>query len=144
FNPRANDYVTSLAVQADGKILVGGNFSTLGGQSRTNIGRLNADGKLDTSFNPGANYFGNLVNSLAVQADGKILMGGNFSRLGGQSRNYIGRLSADGTLDTSFNPGADAVVYSLAVQADGKVLVGGNFTTLGGQSRSHLGRLNAN
>src|SRR5438445_7846083 len=63
FNPRANDYVTSLAVQADGKILVGGNFSTLGGQSRTNIGRLNADGKLDTSFNPGADYFVNSVNS---------------------------------------------------------------------------------
>ncbi len=46
--------MSSLAVQADGKILVGGYFTTLGGQTRNNIGRLNADGTVDTSFNPGA------------------------------------------------------------------------------------------
>ncbi len=142
FNPGMEAYVYSLVVQADGKILVGGFFFTLGGQSLTNIvGRFNADGTLDTSFKPGAD---NDVYSLAVQADGKILVGGNFSTLGGQSRNFIGRLNADGTLDTTFNPGADTWVDSLAVQADGKILVGGQFTTLGGQSRSHLGRLNAN
>jgi len=141
FNPGANGGVGSLAVQADGKILVGGGFTTLGGQTRTNIGRLNADGSLDTFFNPGADYE---VASLAVQADGKILVGGNFTTLGGQSRNCIGRLNADGTLDTSFNPGAEGVVvYCLAVQADGKILVGGYFTTLGGPSRSSIGRLNA-
>src|SRR5260370_18131187 len=71
-NPGANNAVGSLAVQADGKILVAGRFTTLGGQSRTNIGRLNADGTLDTSFNPGAS--GGLgvnppaVFSLALQA----------------------------------------------------------------------------
>src|SRR5207245_7065037 len=81
------------------------------------------------------------VYSLAVQADGKILAGGEFITLGGQSRNYIGRLHADGTLDASFNPGADNDVYSLAVQADGKVLVGGYFGALGGQSRANIGRL---
>src|SRR5437899_11448690 len=79
---------------------------------------------------------------MAVQADGKILVGGYFSTLGGQSRNYIGRLNADGTLDTSFDPGADNAVNSLAVQADGKILVGGFFTTVGGQSRNYIGRLN--
>src|SRR6266851_1591525 len=146
FNPGAGGVtypnVSSLAVQADGKILVGGDFTTLGGQSRLCIGRLNADGTLDTSFNPGADY---LVNSLAVQADGKILAGGSFTTLGGQSRNFIGRLNADGTLDTSFNPapGANSGVYSLAMQADGKILVGGYFTILGGHSRNYLGRLNA-
>src|SRR5207245_857346 len=71
----------------------------------------------------------------------KILVGGEFTTLVGQSRNYIGRLNADGTLDASFNPGADNDVYSLAVQADGKILVGGYFTTLGGQSRNYIGRL---
>src|SRR6266700_1349709 len=144
FNPGANEPVFSLAVQVDGKILVGGYFTTLGGQSRNYIGRLNADGTLDPSFNPSAGgVVYPSVYSLALQADGKIVVGGVFTGLGGQSRNYIGRLNADGTLDTSFNPGASNYVSSLAVQADGRSLVGGGFTTLGGQSRTNIGRLNA-
>ncbi len=95
----------SLAVQADGKILVGGDFTTLGGQTRNRIGRLNADGTLDTQLQSGGEY--GSVYSLAVQADGKILVGGYFTTLGGQTRNYIGRLNTDGTLDTGFNPGAE-------------------------------------
>jgi hypothetical protein len=90
------------------------------------------------SFNPGAD---NDEYSLTVQADGKILVGGLFTTLGGQTRNYIGRLNADGTLDTSFNPGADSEVDSLVVQAGGMILVGGLFSTLGGQSRNNIGRL---
>ena len=140
FNPGANDLVWALAVQSDGKIVVGGDFTTLGGQTRNRIGRLNADGTLDTTFNPGAN---NAVYALAVQSDGKIVVGGNFTTLGGQTRNYIGRLKADGTLDATFNPNANNDVYALAVQSDGKIVVGGPFTTLGGQTRNRIGRLNA-
>jgi hypothetical protein len=77
-----------------------------------------------------------------VQADGKILVGGSFTALGGQPRDHIGRLNPDGTLDTGLNPGANDWVPSLAVQADGKILVGGGFTTLGGQPRNFIGRLN--
>ena len=69
-------------------------------------------------------------------------MGGYFNTLGGQPRSYIGRLNADGTLDSGFNPGANNGVYSLVVQADGKILVGGNFTTLNLRQLSHIGRLN--
>ena len=126
--------------QPDGKVLVGGNFSTLGGQTRNYIGRLNPDGTLDTAFNPGA---GGTVYSLAVQADGKILVGGYFTTLGGQARSSLGRLNADGSLDTAFNPGANNNVYCLPVQADGKILVGGSFSTLGGQTRNNFSRLNA-
>ena len=140
FDPGADNNVFSLALQADGKILVGGDFTTLGGQSRNSIGRLNDDGTVDTSFNPGA---GPRVGALAVQADGRILVGGDFTTLGGQSRNCIGRLNADGTVDMSFNPGANNPVVCLALQADGKILVGGGFTTLGGQSHGYIGRLNA-
>ncbi len=140
FNPLANGTVYCTAVQPDGKILVGGGFTTLRGQSRSRIGRLNADGTLDISFNPGA---GGTVYSLAVQPDGTILVAGGFTTLGGQSRSCIGRLNADGTLDASFNPGADNNVYSLLVQPDGRILVGGAFTSLAGQSRSYIGRLNA-
>ena len=145
-NPQTVDRVYSLAVQADGKILVGGRFRTLGGQSRLNLGRLNADGTLDPTFNPRAEG-GNspFVDSLVVQADGKILVGGRFRTLGGQPRDSLGRLNADGTLDTSFYPKVGIFaphVHCLVVQADGKILVGGEFTMLGGQPRDNLGRLN--
>ena len=148
FNPGAGGgefgaWADCVAVQADGKILVGGYFTTLGGQTRNLIGRLNADGSLDNSFNAGAGADSStIVYSLAVQADGKILVGGSFSTLGGQPCHNIGRLNADGTLDTAFSPGADNQVLSLAVQPDGKVLVGGEFTNLCGQTCKYLGRVN--
>ncbi len=154
FNPGANDIVDALAVQADGKIVLGGFFTTLGGggsgtTARNRIGRVNADGSLDTSFDPGANAE---IYCLALQADGKILVGGSFTTLGGGgtgtvARNRIARLNANGTLDTTFNPGANDRISAIALQADGKILVGGNFTTLGGGgtgtvARSCIGRLN--
>ena len=139
FNPGANGSIHSMAVQADGKILVGGSFTMLGGQSRSNLGRLNPDGTLDSAFNPTANQ---PVACWAVQPDGKILAGGLFTTLGGQPRGAIDRLYPDGTLDPTFNPGESSEVNSLAVQTDGKILVGGWFTTLGGQPRRNLGRLN--
>jgi uncharacterized delta-60 repeat protein len=147
FDPGADDIVYSLALQPDGRILVGGRFLELGGQPRTNLARLNADGSLDATFNASAIpcyvpyflYYG--VLSLALQPDGRILVGGAYTNLCGQTRNYLGRLNADGSLDSAFNPGADNPVCSLAVQADGRILVGGVFTSLGGQPRSGLGRL---
>ena len=152
FNPGANQSVRALAVQANGKILVAGDFTTLRSGSvtmvRNHLGRLNSDGTLDTSFDPGAN---GLVEELAVQADGRILVAGDFTTLGGGGtgttvRNRIGRLNADGTLDTSFDPGANLAVLALVIEADGKILVGGNFTTLGGggtgrTTRNSIGRL---
>src|SRR5262245_26187927 len=86
----------------------------------------NAAPTLD-SFNPGAN---GSVWTMALQTDGKILVGGSFTTLGGQTRNRIGRLNADGTLDTDFNPEANIGVNSIAVQMDGKILIGGVFTSV--------------
>ncbi len=140
FGPGASSTVYALALQPDGKVLVGGLFSRLGGQSRTGIGRINADGTLDASFHP-VNSGG--VYALSVQPDGKILAGGAFSRLGGQSRSRLGRLNGDGTVDADFKPSANNYVYSLALQPDGKIVVGGAFTSLGGKSRRYVGRLNA-
>lgn len=140
FNPGAQiSTVYSLAVQPDGKILAGGIFTTLGGQARNNIGRLNPDGTLDTGFNPDISR---AVSCLTLQADGKILVGGTFTNIGGQPRNYIGRLVPDGTLDTGFNPGVGGTVSSLVVQADGKILVVSSYTNLDGQMRNSIGRLN--
>ncbi len=146
FNPGASSRfinggdVEAFAIEADGKILVGGNFTTLGGQLRDYLGRLNADGTLDGTFNPGAS---STVQSLAIQADGKILAGGNFGGLGGQPRSWLGRLNADGVADSGFNPSANSALHALVLQADGKILAGGQFTTLGGQTRNRIARLNA-
>ncbi len=130
----------SLAFQPDGKILVGGSLYLDGGQS-SGIGRLNADGSWDNQFSPQTNPVVS-VSSIAVQTDGRILLGGSFGTLDGQPRHNIARLNADGTVDPSFNPGADGQVCSLVAQANGQILVGGAFQTLGGQPRSYLGRLN--
>ena len=125
-------------MQADGKILVGGDFTSVGGQTRNNIARLNPDGSLDASFDPNASFF---VEALAVQADGKILVVGLFSSIGGQTRNGIARLNSDGSLDANFDPNANGQVHAVAVQADGKILVGGDFTSIGGQTRNRIARL---
>jgi uncharacterized delta-60 repeat protein len=135
--------VRAIAVQPDGRIVVGGSFTNLAGQPRNYLGRFNADGSLDTAFNPGAD---NPVNCLAVQADGKLLLGGYFQTVAGQTRTCIARLGADGSLDTNFSPtislGGTPFVNALVVQPDGKILVGGQLGLLDGAFLPNIGRLN--
>jgi uncharacterized delta-60 repeat protein len=140
FDPSVNDTVQSLAVQPDGKILIGGYFTAVGAVNRNRIARINADGTLDSSFNPNANSG---VVSLAVQNDGKTLIAGQFDTVGGVVRNRIARLNADGTLDNSFNPNVNSIILCMAVQADGKILIGGSFTTVAGVTRNRIARLNS-
>ncbi len=132
-------YVQAIAVQPDGKILIGGLFNTVLGVTRNYIARLNSDGTLDAAFNPNAS---NAIQSIAVQTDGKILAGGAFLSIGGQNRNRIARLDGATGLADSFNPNATGGgVQSIAVQGDGKILVGGLFTGIGGQTRNRIARL---
>ena len=134
-------YVNSIVIQSDGQILIGGLFTAYNGQPRNNIVRLNANGSLDESFNDGSGVNGALT-CIAVQSDGKIVIGGLFTT----PRNRIARLNADGSLDTTFlntGTGASATVSSIAIQSDGKILIGGLFTTYNGQSRTRIARLNA-
>ena len=140
FDPNANDVVYSLALEADGKILAGGYFESIGGAAREYIARLDATTGLADSFNPNPNDESNVI-SIVVQADGKILVGGAFTSIGGAARNYIARLDATTGLADSFNPDANSLVLSIAVQADGKILAGGSFTNIGGQPRNHIARL---
>jgi len=156
FNPNANDQINAIALQSDGKVLIGGLFTTLqpndasAPTTRNHFARLNSDGSLDTAFNP--NVTGSLapqVTSIVVQADGKIVIGGTFRTVGTTVRNYLARLNADGSLDATYNPSPNAAVLCLALQGDGKVIAGGSFTGLnpeGGVStvRSRLVRLNLN
>src|SRR5207253_5216389 len=92
------------------------------------------------SFDPNAN---NELDAIAVQADGKILPGGLFTNIGGQTRNYIARLDTTTGLADSYNPNANGQVDSIAVQADGKILAGGDFTSIGGQTRNHIARIDS-
>ncbi|MFN2169163.1 MAG: putative Ig domain-containing protein, partial [Anaerolineae bacterium] len=147
FNPGtgANDRVLALAVQSDGKVIIGGMFTTVNGVARNYIARLNANGSLDNSFNPstGPNL---LVRAVALQPDNKVVIGGSFTTVDGVVRNRIARLNANGTLDTSFDPGfgAGSWVDAVAIQSDGKVLIGGDFIMVNSVVCNHIARLKAN
>lgn len=128
--------VYSLAIQPDGKILVGGGFSNYNFQnvSRALI-RLHPDGSLDSLFNQGGFGFslsngGGRVNSIALQPDGKILVGGVFTRYNQTiERTGIIRLNPDGTADdsVSFHTNLSGSVESIAVLPDGKIMIAGGF-----------------
>ena len=150
FNPSASSGVTSIIVQADGRILVAGTFTTIGGQTRRRIARLDPATGLADSFDPNAN---NDVWSIAVQGDGSVLAGGDFTSIGGRTRGRIARLDAITGLADSFDPNARDEVSSIALYADGRILAGGSFSTtnvigglqnsIGGQPRNRIARLDA-
>ncbi|MEO7297470.1 MAG: delta-60 repeat domain-containing protein [Verrucomicrobiota bacterium] len=144
FNPAVSGLaVNTIVVQADGRILVGGTFGSIGGQTRSHIARIDTATGLADSFNPNASQGFYVITAIAVQADGKVLAGGTFTTIGGQTRNSIARLDATTGLADSFNPSADNIVRSIAVQTDGKILVGGDFSNIGGQTRNSITRLEA-
>ncbi|HTO02316.1 MAG TPA: delta-60 repeat domain-containing protein, partial [Opitutus sp.] len=145
--------VTALALQADQKLLVGGGFTTVQpngaatATTRNRIARFNTDGSLDATLDVGAN---NMVLSLAVQSDGKILIGGGFTSLqpagsaAPVARNRIARLDTDGSIESGFNPDVNNAVSAIALLPDGDILIGGSFTTLGSENVNRLVRLNPN
>ena len=142
----ANGGVTASALQSDGKLLIGGFFTTVNGVSRARIARLNTDGTLDTGFLNGLSGAASTVNAIAVQSDNAILIGGAFTTVNGTNRNRIARLNSDGTLDMVFQnglAGPSGAVNAIAVQADGAILIGGTFITVNGVSRTNIARLNS-
>jgi uncharacterized delta-60 repeat protein len=121
----ANARIHKMAIQPDGKILIGGDFTQVNSTPRQSVARLNADGTLDAAFNPlgGAN---GSVYDLAVQADGKILIGGDFTGVNfDTTKKYLARLNSDGSLDTSFAPVISAKLRAVRIETSGKILVGG-------------------
>ncbi len=149
-----NAYGKGVAVQADGKVLVAG-YSSNGTNNDFALVRYNPDGTLDTTFNGtgkvttaigAGDDFGRRV---AVQADGKILVAGDYV-LGSQSHFALVRYNSDGSLDTTFNTTgkltttvgtADDFCYGLALQGDGKILAAGS-AVLGGKTDFALVRYN--
>ncbi|HKQ36616.1 MAG TPA: Calx-beta domain-containing protein, partial [Verrucomicrobiae bacterium] len=145
FNPGggADDTINAMALQADEKVLVGGRFTRVGNRNRNGIARLNQNGAVDTSFNPGSGA-DNPVLALAVDGDGSILVGGDFTTYNNTPRSRVARLNPDGSLDTGFNPGngANGAVQALAIQSDGKIIVAGDFSEFDNQSANFIVRLN--
>ncbi|MCC6840036.1 MAG: T9SS type A sorting domain-containing protein [Flavobacteriales bacterium] len=153
FNPQlgASGEIQAMGIQPDGKILIAGGFIGYNGTPRRNIARLNSDGSLDPGFDPGPGPGGifTQIMAMAVQPDGKILVGGQFETFDGMPRNGIARVNGDGSLDLSFDPGTgldslfNVYVKAITVQPDGKVLIGGAFTSYNGTPRQQLARLNS-
>ena len=138
--------VHALAVQANGQVILGGDFTSFNSVAYNHLVRLNVDGSVDTGFNPTTNFGpADSVRAIAIQPDGQILIGGLFTNVGGSNLNYLARLNgADGSVDTNFNLGlgGNDVVLALAVDSQGRILVGGEFTQFSGVTRSGVTRLN--
>lgn len=146
FDPRggANGIVETVAAQPDGKVLVGGRFSSWAGAPRSGIARLNADGTLDGSFNPTFSFpTDGEIFVISVQPDGKILVGGYFKGVNGETRNALVRLTSTGAVDGSFNPNfpTESLVTALALTPDGGCYAGGTFAKVGTADRFCLARL---
>jgi hypothetical protein len=119
--------VTKVLVQADGRIVIAGLFKKVNGVSRPGIARLNSDGTLDTTFNPGLGIHSNAVYEyystqfLAQQSDGKIIASGAIGSYDGVNRPGAVRINVNGSIDLTFNPpsGASGVA---ALLPDGKMI----------------------
>ena len=145
FNPGtgANGDIYMISPQADGKFILAGNFTSYNGTAINRIARINPNGTLDATFNPGTGA-NRQVLVAKVQADGKIIIGGNFTSFNGQSRNRVTRLNDDGSLDPTFNVGVgcNAFCVAIAIQADNQILLGGSFTGYNNVWRSNIARIN--
>lgn len=146
----ASGGVRSIALQSDGKIVIGGLFNVYVNEHLQRfVARLNADGTLDSTFDFGFYGFemqGGSPEKVAIQADGKILVGGSFSTFNNEPQGKLIRFNADGTKDTAFNIGTGVTdsgyVGEIVLQSDGKILIGGGFGSWSGQPFGRLCRLN--
>ena len=131
----ANGEVYAAAGTMDGRLVIGGAFTSAGGSTRNRIARLNASGSIDTAFNPNAN---GIVWAVFVFGDGSMLVGGEFTTISGASRNRLVKLMADGSLDSTFTCSANGVVNNIVALPSGDFVIGGDFTTINGTTRNRL------
>ena len=136
--------VQAIASDGSGGWYLGGQFSSVRGQPRSNLAHIDDNGNL-TAWDPGAS---SLVRTLAFDtATGTLYVGGSFTTLGGQPRNRLGAVHGTTGVATAWNPNpvygpapGITVIYTLALKA-GAVFVGGTFSTIGGANRNYLAAL---
>jgi uncharacterized repeat protein (TIGR01451 family)/uncharacterized delta-60 repeat protein len=150
-----NDAVTSIALDSNQKVIIGGYFTSYNGVEANHVARLNTDGTLDTSFNTGSGANGT-VWAVAVDHNNNVIIGGDFTSFNSTNRNHIARLLGSGpqagSLDTSFNPvslpnsanpiaGTDQDVLTVAADSLNDVVIGGSFSWVNGTNWPGLARL---
>ncbi|HEY9261385.1 IPT/TIG domain-containing protein [Chitinophaga sp.] len=139
-----NGYIYQSILLPDGKLLIAGSFTRYNGQAVNRIARLNTDGSLDPSFTVGAGA-DQLVENMAMQADGKVVLVGNFNNYGGVSAPHIARINANGVLDPTFNvgKGSDGYVHDISFMPGGQIILSGSFSQFGDLKRNNMIVLNA-
>lgn len=142
FRTTPNSSVYDIKIIGNGKIIIAGDFSTINGITKSGVALLNTDGTLDVTYNTGSGSWG--VRVIAIQSDGKSIIGGSFTTFSGLTRNRVARLNADGSVDTTFDPGKgpDGTVNSLSLDQNGWVVIGGDFTSVQDTYCFRIGRLN--
>lgn len=145
-----NQSIAAVKIQADGKILLGGSFTTFNGNTRNRIVRLNSDGTEDTTFatNLGTGVNANSVQSFGVDSSGNIIFTGNFASVNGTTTGKICRLTSSGTVDATWNTnvgttGFGTVPTGCVTLSNDQTIFFGNFTAFKGNTRNHLVRLNS-
>jgi uncharacterized delta-60 repeat protein len=134
-------FIYSIAEQADQKILIGGSLITYNGEAVLGIVRLQKDGEIDKSFT--ATVEGT-VFVIKVLSDGKILVGGAFTRVNGIAKNGLVRLLTDGSIDPSFNNtgiSSDGQIRAISILDNGKVFVAGSFAQINDTAKNDIAKL---
>jgi uncharacterized delta-60 repeat protein len=138
-----NNVTYSIVEQPDGKILVGGAFTSFNATLRRAFARLNSNGSLDATFNTANGFLTStvtpIIHDIEVLSDGKILVAGEFDSFDGHSVKGLVRLNSDGTFDNTFLIGAGAYssgggsgsVEDIIVLSNNKILIGGVFNSIG-------------
>lgn len=129
-----NAAIEAMGAQSDGKIIIGGNFTTYNGTSVHRIIRLNSDGSLDTTWPNTNSISSNFVQKITVFTDNKVLVGGWFQSYGGTAARNIVLLNSNGTIDTSFptanglltTPGSAGYVQAMTRLPNNNIIIGGN------------------
>ena len=135
FNANVNSYVIDIAMLQAGKVMIGGYFSSAGGASRARIARLEVNGSADPAFSIGTGGGFNYVLSLLPQADGKVIVSGEFSSIGAFARSNIGRVNPDNTVDLTFNPNPTYTTNTPVLLKNGQVFISGTFPARSGLVR---------
>lgn len=141
-----NGDVRAIIVLGDGKILIGGSFTSYNGVACNRIARLNANGSLDATLIRGAGALDGSINTIVRLSTGKFLVGGSFTGFGGRITAGLVRMHPDGSVDESFNPGGrgfDGAVNVIKLLRDGNLLVGGSFTGINGYRRERVAKMSA-
>lgn len=140
-----NGFVTSLALQPDSKLVIGGHFRRVGGVSRNHLARLNVDGTLDQTFDTevGAN---DAVHDVLFLENGRMMIAGDFTTFNGERRLHFALVGSKAELlnFSSINPSADGPVHVIAPDGKGGVFIGGEFKHVNGVLKTGLARLNEN